>query len=96
MTPIDKLAAGRYNAALVACLLACGYLLASTNDYDEAVARETATREHRNWVQRNCIPTTPNSRGTIEVRHDGTTQCTRYENAGYGRAPQLVFAEVRE
>lgn len=96
MTPIDKLAAGRYNAALVACLLACGYLLASTNDYDEAIARETATREHRNWVQRNCIPTAPNTRGVIEVRHDGTTQCSRYENAGHGRAPQLVFAEVRE
>lgn len=96
MTPIDKLAAGRYNAALVACLLACGYLLASTNDYDEAIARETATREHRNWVQRNCIPQKPNEQGIITVRHDGATECKRLENVGYGRAAQVVFAEVRE
>ena len=95
MTPIDKLAAGSYNTTLIVCLLAGGYLLASTNDYDEAVARETATREHRNWVARNCIPTAPNTRGVIEVRHDGRTQCARYENAGNGRTPVLKFAEVR-
>jgi len=65
-------------------------------DYQDAVARETAARELRNWVARNCIPTTPNTRGVIEVRHDGRTQCSRFENAGHGRAPVLVFAEVRE
>lgn len=86
----------RVKAILIGCFLVGAYALVSEMDYQDAVARETFAREHRNWVQRNCIPTTPNSRGTIEVRHDGTTQCTRYENAGYGRAPQLVFAEVRE
>jgi hypothetical protein len=96
MTPINKLAEGRYNTALVVCLLAAGWLLVSTNDYDEAVARDTAAREYRNWVARNCIPKKPNMQGVIEVRHDGSTQCAVYENAGFGRAARLVFAEVRE
>lgn len=80
---------------LMAAALA-GWLVVNELDYRDAVARETATREHRNWVARNCIPTAPNQRGVIEVRHDGSTQCARYENAGHGRAPVLVFAEVRE
>jgi len=82
--------------ALVACFLIGAYCIVSEMDYRDAVASETAAREHRNWVQRNCIPTTPNTHGVIEVRHDGSTQCARYENAGHGRAPKLVFAEVRE
>ena len=81
---------------LIAALLVVAYLTVSEMDYRDAVASETAAREHRNWVQRNCIPTTPNTHGVIEVRHDGSTQCARYENAGHGRAPKLVFAEVRE
>lgn len=86
----------RVKAILIGCFLFGAYALVSEMDYQDAVARETATREHRNWVQRNCIPQAPNTRGVIEVRHDGSTQCARYENAGYGLAPRLVFAEVRE
>lgn len=73
-----------------------GWLLVNELDYRDAVARETATREHRNWIARNCIPQHPNERGVIEVRSDGSTQCAKYINAGHGRAPLLVFAEVRE
>lgn len=86
----------RVKAILIGCFLFGAYALVSEMDYQDAVARETAAREHRNWVARNCIPTTPNTRGVIEVRHDGRTQCARFENAGHGRAPVLVFAEVRE
>ena len=86
----------RLKMILAAVFLIGAYALVSEMDYRDAVARETATREHRNWVARNCIPTKPNEQGFIEVRHDGSTSCARFENAGYGRAPQLVFAEVRE
>ena len=82
--------------ALVACFLIGAYCIVSEMDYRDAVASETFQREHRNWVQRNCIPQRPNTRGVIEVRNDGTTQCAVFENAGYGRAPKLVFAEARE
>lgn len=73
-----------------------GWLYVNETDYRDAIARETFNREHRNWVQRNCIPRRPNTRAVIEVRHDGSTQCSYYENAGHGRAPRLVFAEVRQ
>ena len=86
----------RLNPVFALCTVAALYLVVSEMDYRDAVARETATREHRNWVARNCIPQRPNTRGVIEVRHDGSTQCAQYENAGYGRAPRLIFAEVRE
>ena len=79
---------------VAACV--AGWLYANERDYRDAVARETAQREHRNWVARNCIPQRPHERAVIEVRHNGSTQCSRYENAGFGRAPVLVFAEVRE
>lgn len=86
----------RVKAILIGCFLFGAYALVSEMDYQDAVARETFAREHRNWVARNCIPTTPNTRGVIEVRHDGRTQCARFENTGHGRAPVLVFAEVLE
>ena len=86
----------RVKAILIGCFLIGAYALVSEMDYQDALARETFAREHRNWVARNCIPTAPNTRGVIEVRNDGRTQCARYENAGHGRAPALVFAEVRE
>lgn len=85
----------RVKAILIGCFLFGAYALVSEMDYQDALARETFAREHRNWVARNCIPQRPNERGVIEVRHDGSTQCSRYENAGHGRAPRLVFAEVR-
>ena len=86
----------RVKAILIGCFLFGAYALVSEMDYQDALARETFAREHRNWVARNCIPTAPNTRGVIEVRHDGSTQCSRFENAGHGRTPRLVFAEVRE
>lgn len=73
-----------------------GWLFINERDYRDAVARETAQREYRNWVARNCIPQQRNERAVIEKRTDGSTQCSYYTNAGYGRAPVLVFAEVRE
>jgi hypothetical protein len=86
----------RVKAILIGCFLFGAYALVSEMDYQDAVARETFAREHRNWVARNCIPQRPHERAVIEVRHNGSTQCSYYENAGYGRAPKLVFAEVRE
>lgn len=82
--------------AIIGALLVVAYLAVSEMDYRDAVARETATREYRNWVARNCVPKKPHERGVIEVRADGSTQCSRFENAGHGRAPRLVFAEVRQ
>ena len=86
----------RVKAILIGCFLVGAYALVSEMDYQDAVARETFAREHRNWVARNCIPTKRHERGVIEVRADGSTQCARYENSGYGRVERLVFAEVRE
>jgi hypothetical protein len=73
-----------------------GWLYVNETDYRDAVARETARRELRNWLARNCIPQRAHERAVIEVRQDGSTQCAMYQNAGHGRAPKLVFAEVRE
>ena len=73
-----------------------GWLLVNEMDYRDAVARQTAAREYRAWAHRNCIPQKPNERSVVDVRADGSTQCTRYTNAGHARVPQLVFAEVRE
>lgn len=82
--------------AAILALLLIGFGIVGELDYRDAVARETATREHRNWVQRNCIPKKPGERGVIEVRPNGSTSCSVHERAGYGSAPRLVFAEVRE
>lgn len=86
----------RLSTPLALCIIAALYALVSEMDYRDAVARETATREYRNWVARNCVPKKPHERGVIEVRADGSTQCALFENSGYGRSPRLVFAEVRE
>ena len=83
------------NTIIALCAIAALYGVVSEMDYRDAVARETATREHRNWVARNCIPQKANTRGVIEVRRDGSTSCAMYENAEFGSAPKLVFAEVR-
>jgi len=76
---------------MAACV--AGWLYSNHRDYQEAVARDAA-HNYRRWLANNCIPTVPNTRSVIEMRSDGTTQCTHYENAGYGRAPQVAFAEV--
>ena len=80
---------------LALCTIAALYCVVSEMDYRDAVARETAVREHRNWVARNYIPQKPATRGIIEMRHDGSTSCAMYENAEFGSAPRLMFAEVR-
>jgi hypothetical protein len=82
--------------AIALVIVACCYAVVSEMDYRDAVARETEARELRNWIVRNCIPTRPNERGVIEVRQNGKTQCSIFENAQHGSAPRLVFAEVRE
>lgn len=81
---------------LAMILIALGFAVVGELDYRDEVSREASAREYRNWIAQNCIPQQPNQRGVIEVRHDGSTQCAKYENAGYGRAPRLVFAEVRD
>ena len=68
----------RVNTVAALCTIAALYAVVSEMDYRDAVARETATREHRNWVARNCIPQRPNTRGIIEARRDGSTSCAVY------------------
>lgn len=67
-----------------------GWLYVQERDYRDQLA---AGRDA--WLAENCIPSQPHERGEITVRADGSTQCARFENVGYGRAERLVFAEVR-
>ena len=78
-------------AVAIVLIVVAGWLYANDLDYREAVASERAA-----WMADNCIPTKPGQRGVVEVRNDGSRQCAIYENAGYGRAPRLVFAEAHQ
>ena len=86
------------NAKVWICVAIVLALMAIAHDraYDDEIALETAKREYRNWIARNCLPQKANERCVIEKRQDGSVQATKHENVGYGRAPRLVFAEVRE
>lgn len=87
----SALGARSLSALIVFALCVAGWLYANETDY-----REARASEHRRWAETACHPQTAGERTVIERRHDGATQCSRWINAGYGRAPVLVFAEVRE
>lgn len=87
---------GGIKVGVCAAILLVLLLVVHDRAYEDEVAMETANREYRNWIARNCIPTKAHERCVIEKRSDGSVQATKHENAGYGRAPKLVFAEVRE
>lgn len=76
---------------LLVVFLVAAYAFVSESDYREAVAQE-----RQNWMASQCMPEQPGDRAVLVMHQDGSTQCSLYENAGYGSAPVLKFAEVRE
>lgn len=73
----------RVKAILIGCFLFGAYALVSEMDYQDAVARETFTREHRNWVARNCIPTAPNTRvGRTSITVEVEVYAERFSEQG--------------
>lgn len=83
-------------ALSILAAVVAGWLYAHEVEFRDLQAQQKAGRAHRSWAEAHCMPLRANERTIIERRGDGSTQCSRWENAGYGRAPVLVSAEVRQ
>ena len=75
--------------ALALSIIGVLYGIVSEMDYRDAVAQETARREFRAYVARNCIPSKPTELVTMKRERDGKLKCTTIENYGYGRTANV-------